>query len=62
MLGTLCYLFPCNDYSEANGFSRLYKIVVGILYCALETELAKPNVDIDALDSMGRSALSWAAR
>ena len=55
-------LFPGNDYLETHGFSNLHKIVLGILHCDMETKLAKCGVDIDAIDSKGRSALSWAAR
>ena len=55
-------LFPGNDYLESCNFSKLHKIVLEILHCELKTELAKSDVDIDAVDSRGRSALSWAAR
>ena len=61
-LGTLRNLFPSNDYTEHRGFSRLHKIVLGILHYELATELTRSDVDVDAPDSMGRSALSWAAQ
>ena len=61
-LGTLRNLFLSYDYTEHRGFSRLHKIVLGILHYELATELTRSDVDVDAPDSMGRSALSWAAQ
>ena len=61
ILETLRNLFPDTNYIESRGFSKLHRIVLGILHCDLRMELAKDDVDINVQDVEGRSPLSLAA-
>ena len=45
---------------EEYHFSKLHSIVLGLVPGRLEEELARPGVEINATDSRGRTALSWA--
>ena len=53
-------LFPDNDdLLGERQFSRLHSIVLGLTPGTL---LAEPGVNINAIDNMGRTALSWAVQ
>ena len=54
-------LFPDNDDYEAWRFSRIHRIVLGLLDRDLEQELLEPDVDIDCIDLEGRTTLFWAS-
>ena len=57
-------LFPDNsnrDYFEERQFSELHQAVLGLNNKKMASELSVNNVDIDARDSHGRTALIWAA-
>ena len=56
-------LFPNNDdWLEERQFSRLHSIVLGLIPGNLEEVLAEPDININATDSRGRTALSWAVQ
>ena len=54
-------LFPDNDYHlEEYQFSRLHSIMLDPTPGNLEEVLADPNIDINATDNRGGTALTWA--
>ena len=56
-------LFPDkDDYLEEFQFSTLHSVVLGLGPGQLEEVLAKPDIDVNASDSYGRTALSWAVQ
>lgn len=44
------------------GFTKLHKIILGLIYTDLEAELLAKPCSANALDSTGRTALSWASQ
>ncbi|KAI1201511.1 ankyrin repeat-containing domain protein [Nemania serpens] len=50
-----------SDWADEQEFTTLHRIVTGLSSKDLETELQKHPEDIDKQDSLGRSAISWAA-
>ena len=54
-------LFKDTDYLSTRQFSVLHKIILGLLAKDLRMELEGSTSEINALDSQGRSPLSWAA-
>lgn len=62
-LETLRSLFPDDGYYlEERQFSRLHKIILGIIHHSLEEDLIAGGVDIDVRDSTGNTPLSWAVQ
>ena len=55
-------LFPDNDDYDIWQFPKLHNITLGLISGDLEQELLKPGIDIDAIDSEGLTALSWASK
>ena len=62
VIHSLRFLFPENDGFDEMHLSQLHKIVLGISHTDLSNELALPRTNIDATDSRGGTALSWAVR
>ena len=54
-------MFSQTEALERREFSVLHKIVIDLVECPLETELAASTADINAQDSLGRTAVSLAA-
>lgn len=50
-----------DDFIENFNFTRVHKIVLGLLLHDLEEELFRRPHEINAEDSMGRTPLAWAA-
>ncbi|XXG95069.1 hypothetical protein Hte_001329 [Hypoxylon texense] len=50
-----------SDWADEQEFTTLHKIVTGLSAKDLETELQEHPEDIDKVDGLGRSAISWAA-
>lgn len=50
-----------SDWADEQEFTILHRIVTGLSAKDLETELQEHPEDIDKLDGLGRSAISWAA-
>jgi ankyrin repeat protein len=55
-------IFSDQDCLEELCFSHIHKIIFGQVSLNLEDELKTDATDIDKVDSMGRTALSWAAQ
>lgn len=54
-------IFPSATYQETRQFSVLHKIVLGLMKKDLRYELECSTSGINAVDSSGRTCLSWAA-
>lgn len=54
-------MFKDNDYEETRAFTKLQKIILGILPGTLSAELEASTTDINTGDSKGRTPLAWAA-
>ncbi|KAF7868673.1 hypothetical protein EAF04_005203 [Stromatinia cepivora] len=54
-------LTATGDWIEGQNFSKLHKIILGLLGADLEEEIAENPELIYAVDAMGRTALTWAA-
>jgi ankyrin repeat protein len=54
-------LFRQTDYLTSREFSVVHKIVLGIVYSDLATQLDASTAEINAKDSRGRTPLSWAS-
>ena len=54
-------VFSDSEYIESRQFTILHKIVLGLIPKSLEDELQYSTKDIDAVDSSGRTCVSWAA-
>lgn len=55
-------IFSDEDCLEELSFCRLHKIIFGQISIDLEDELKADTTKIDNVDSLGRTALSWAAQ
>lgn len=53
--------FSETDFLETRRFTILHKIVLHLIPRTLESELAFSTKDLDAVDSNGRTCVSWAA-
>ena len=62
MLETLKMLFPDHGQLEKYQHPKLHKIILGLDASELETELVNSTLDVNAVDSNGRTALFWAAK
>ena len=54
-------LTVASDWIEEQEFSKLHKIIVGLLWSSLEEAIAEDPASIDDTDAMGRTPLLWAA-
>ncbi len=50
-----------DDFIDDSSFTQTHRIVLGLSSCDLEEELLKNPHEINMQDSMGRTALAWAA-
>src|SRR4051794_20245504 len=55
-------IFSDEDCLEELSFSHIHKIIFGQVSLDLEDELRVDATNIDKTDSLGRTALSWAAQ
>lgn len=55
------YMFEDEDFLESRVFQPVHKIVLGLSDVSLEQHLRLSTNNIDAVDTDGRTALSWAA-
>ena len=61
--GNFRSLFPNNDdHLEERHFSKIHKIILGIISGDLEDELNNPVSNLDEPNSAGNTALIWAVR
>ena len=51
-----------DDYLEDLHLSRLHSIVLGLIPGKLEGELVQSGIEINATDSRGKTALTWAVQ
>ena len=58
---TMASAFSNTDFLETRQFTILHKIVLRIIPRTLESELEYSTKDLDAVDSRGRTCVSWAA-
>ena len=54
-------MFDDDDFLQSRQFTVLHKIVLGLIPKKLQDELEYSTKDIDAIDSSGRTCVSWAA-
>ncbi|KAL9627831.1 MAG: hypothetical protein Q9204_006302 [Flavoplaca sp. TL-2023a] len=54
-------LTSTSDWIEEQDFSKVHKIVVGLLLSSLEEAIAEDPKSLDVIDAMGRTPLLWAA-
>lgn len=54
-------VFSDTDYLQTRRFTVLHKIVLGLVPKQLGSELKYCTKDINAVDSSGRTCVSWAA-
>ena len=54
-------MFTNTDYLQTRQFTVLHKIVLRLIPRTLQSELDYSTLDLDAVDSSGRSCLCWAA-
>ncbi|CZT47714.1 related to ankyrin [Rhynchosporium secalis] len=54
-------LIASSDWIDDQNFSKLHKIIVGILLLDLEEAIANDPGQVDITDAMGRTPLLWAA-
>jgi len=58
---TLGCLTAGSDWVEDQNFTALHKIVTGLSFQSLDEAMALYPDDIDAIDALGRTPLTWAA-
>ena len=58
---TMASVFSDTDYLQTRQFTILHKIVLGFIPRTLESELEYSTKNLDAVDSSGRTCVSWAA-
>ena len=54
------YMFEGFDYAETRCFTRVHKIVLGIICRDLESELSSSTASINTTDALGRTPICWA--
>ena len=54
-------MFDDDDFLQSRQFTVVHKIVLGLIPKQLQDELEYSTKDIDAIDSSGRTGVSWAA-
>ena len=54
-------MFDDDDFLQSRQFTVVHKIVLGLIPKQLQDELEYSTKDIDAIDSSGRTCVSWAA-
>ena len=54
-------IFQDPEYIESRQFTKIHKIVVGLLERSLELELKDHTININAIDAHGKTALAWAS-
>ena len=59
--GIVTTVFNNSEYIESRQFTILHKIVLGLIPKSLQDELEFSTKGIDAVDSSGRTCVSWAA-
>lgn len=58
---TVANMFDDDEFLQSRQFTVLHKIVLGLIPKQLQDELEYSTKDIDAVDSSGRTCVSWAA-
>lgn len=58
---TVASMFDDDNFLQSRQFTVLHKIVLGLISKSLQDELECSTKDIDAVESSGRTCVSWAA-